>query len=297
MNLRVGFILCAMSLCGCGGDIKPDVPNQQVDVPVAPPAREKVVNLTQNPTDATEPARDTQRDPKDAQPNVAIVFRLECYQIKVPLGAISRNEDFWKRLNEQCVRQDTYDLLFKNGFRVGTAPFSEWDAVKNFIQQNPGSAQTMATVGAEMKNIPIEMKKNLLYENIFAFDQSNELVGQTFERCDNLFNISFQKAPRKYDEIRLSIAPTVRSTIKRIFATALNNEWEFEERLPTSYYLGLTVDIPVDSFVVLAPSSEAMKVTSLGKAFLVTDEPAEQSETVLVVLARPFRMEQTPTGQ
>ena len=155
----------------------------------------------------------------------------------------------------------------------------------------------MATIGAEMKNIPIEMKKNLLYENIFAFDQSNELIGRTFERCDNLFNISFQKAPRKFDQVRLSIAPTVRSTIKRIFATALNNEWEFEERRPTSYYLGLTVDVPVDSFVVLAPSTEAQKLTSLGRAFLVTDEPAEQMETALVVLARPFRVEQTPVGE
>ena len=286
MRLTVA-IFAGMLVAGCAKEEKPSAAFQDAPPPIEITAPERVVNLVQSPEVRNH-------NPKDAPPSVMIVFRLECYQISVPFGAISRNEDFWKRLNEQCVRQDTYDLLFKNGFRVGTAPFSEWDSVKAFIQQNPGTVQTMATIGAEMKNLQLEMKKNLLFENIFAFDQANELTGRTFERCDNLFSISYQKAPRKYGEVRLSISPTVRGSVKRIFATALNNEFEIEEHKPTSYYLGLTVDIPVDSFVVLSPSTEATKVTSLGNTFLITDNPAEQMETVLVVLARPFRMEQTP---
>lgn len=284
---RVLSIFMLLVVCGCTLDDSAPA-SSEPPAPVQVTSRsDPVVALAQNP-------ETKESSSKDAQPNVLIVFRLECYQITVPYGSISRNEEFWKRLNEQCVRQDTYDLLFKNGFRVGTAPFSEWDSIKEFIQQNPGTVQTMATIGAEMKNLELEMKKGLLYQNLFAFDPSNELIGRTYERCDNFFNISYQKAPRKYGEVRLSIAPTVRSTIKRIFATAINNEFEIEERKPTSYYLGLTVDIPIESFVVLAPSVESSKATSLGKAFLVTDNPAEQMETVLVVLARPFRTEETP---
>lgn len=289
---RFTFIFAVVLLAGCTtGNQKPsaaDAGSQDESAPVQ--QSDRIVNLTQSPTVR-------EYNPKDAQPNVMIVFRLECYQITLPYGAISRNEAFWKRLNEQCVRQDTYDLLFKNGFRVGTAPFSEWDGVKEFIQQNPGTVQTMATIGAEMKNLELEMKKGLLSQNIFAFDQGNELVGRTYERCDNLFSLSYQKAPRKYGEVRVAIAPTVRSTIKRIFATALNNEFEIEERKPTSYYLGLTVDIPVDSFVVLSPSAESSKATSLGNAFLVNDGAAEQSETILVVLARPFRTDDAASSR
>lgn len=288
MMRRFLFILTLLPFTGC---VQP--PAEQAASPVDPAAQQdqlqpgKIVNLSQDGNWADKP-----KSERDAPRNMLIVFRLECYQLKLPRGAVSQNEEFWKRMNEQCVNDAIYRQLFLNGMRVGTAPFSEWDYIKNIIQQNPGSARTMATVGAEMKNIELEMKKGIVSQNIFAFDQTSTLVGRTYERCNNLLSISYQKAPRKLGEVRLSVAPTVRSMVKRLMYTALNNELEVEYAKPTSYYLGLIVDIPVDHFLVLSPSSESQNITSLGKAFLVEDAPSEQFETVLVFLARPFRAEE-----
>src|SRR5687767_5663780 len=49
------------------------------------------------------------------------VAALDVYQLTVPLGAVSRSQEFWKRVNETSVDVATCDLLQKNGFRVGVA--------------------------------------------------------------------------------------------------------------------------------------------------------------------------------
>ena len=45
----------------------------------------------------------------------------------------------------------------------------------------------------------------------FHFDADNSAVGRTFDRCENLINLSFQKIPRKPGHVRLALAPVVRS--------------------------------------------------------------------------------------
>ena len=52
-------------------------------------------------------------------------------------GTISRNDAFWKRIDEHCVDVATVENLAKNGFRVGLAPLTEWEHLNSLIQQNP----------------------------------------------------------------------------------------------------------------------------------------------------------------
>jgi len=56
----------------------------------------------------------------------AAVQAMDVYEVTVPFGAVSRSQEFWKRVNETSVDVATYDLLQKNGFRVGVAPAAEW---------------------------------------------------------------------------------------------------------------------------------------------------------------------------
>src|SRR4051812_38171090 len=87
--------------------------------------------------------------PRDPRPKVPLVYRLEAYVISVPFGTVSRNETFWKRINEQCVDVATYDVLYKNGLRIGEAPYQEWEYIRGLIAQHPGTASKMATIGGD----------------------------------------------------------------------------------------------------------------------------------------------------
>jgi hypothetical protein len=233
--------------------------------------------------------------PRDPAPSVPIVFRLEVYVVNVPVGTISRNDAFWKRLDENCVDVATYALLGDNGLRVGQAHEEEWPALKRMIEDNPGSISHLETVGAEMKNIELPMRQGVEGQAVCYIDTDGKLRGDRYDRCDNLLNISFCRTPRKLGDIRLAIAPVIRLTRKRLEFTPLNNEQEIEFKADEAIYQNLTVDLPQNQFLVIAPSEDATRnLTLLGNRFFMKDGPAEPTEQVLVIAARPFRTDEMP---
>src|SRR5438552_8393636 len=122
--LRSIFICsCSMYIAGCGA--------RHQTINAAPElARGHVVALSLN----NSPTPDV---PKDALASVPVIFRLQAYQLNVPWGTISRNEAFWKRIDEHCLDVAAEDNLLRNGIRVGIAPLSEWEYLNSLIQKNP----------------------------------------------------------------------------------------------------------------------------------------------------------------
>lgn len=226
------------------------------------------------------------------------VVRLEIYRLKVPHGAISRSEEFWKHLDEQQVDVGTYDLLRKNGWRLGTAPSSEWPYFRDIIDAYPASSQPHALDAdpvAGGSTMELAMKEGIADQNIFYFDDASRLNGRSFGESDNLLNISLQQAPRRRGEARVTVCPTVRSLRKRFAVTQRGEEREFRRVYPEKLYdLNLQADIPDGDFLVIAPSPEVRWRTSLGAAFLIEDGPAERLEHVLLLVPRVAELEERP---
>jgi hypothetical protein len=126
------------------------------------------------------------------------------------------------------------------------------------------------------------------YQTIFQFDRQNQAVGRTFDRSDNYLNLSFQKVPRRPGDVRFALAPVVKSQRKRIEYSVLNDEMEIDLKSAQALYTNLIVDVPAEHFVIVAPSAEASWPSSLGHAFLVSDNAAEQTEQVLILVAQPL---------
>jgi len=59
--------------------------------------------------------------------------------------------------------------------------------------------------------------------------------------------------------------------------------------------LNLRVDVPVESFFVVAPSGEATWPTSVGNNFFVSDGAADRLETVLLMVPRIVKIQ--PPGE
>lgn len=231
--------------------------------------------------------------PKDPQPALDIVFRVEVYQLTLPRGAVSQSAEFWSRLNEQVIDPASYDVLQRNGLRVGEAPFSDWAYFKSIIDQHPGKAAQAVSVAREQKNMQLEMKKDIPTQNIFHFNARNTLTGRTYEKCDNLVSISFEPTPRRPGSMRLTLAPVVRSERKRLEYSVLNDERaEVQYIHPEMIYeCNLRLDVPMESFIVVAASPEAVWPVSVGHAFLLTEGQSELLEQVLIIVPRPFRTE------
>jgi hypothetical protein len=269
-------------LAGCAA--APKQPAQQSSLPAAAESKDGVITAAAMiDTDSSAP--------RDAQPAVPLVFQLVCYQITVPIGAVSRNEEFWKRIDEQCIDPGRYDLLRRNGMRIGEAPVSEFENIRRLLDQHPASGRSMGTIGADARNIELDMNKDVPFQTVCYYNDNNALSGRSFDKCQNIMNISYQRTPRTLGEMRLAITPMVRSLRKRLEFTAMNEEMEIKYVAPQKFYLNIIIDLPMDRFLVLAPSDSADLPTLIGHQFFVKDEPAEQMEQVLIFVAQPFRLD------
>lgn len=225
------------------------------------------------------------------------VVQLEIYRLIIPHGAISRSEEFWKHIDEHEVDVGTYDLLRKNGWRVGTAPSGEWPYFRDIIDAYPASSRPYGLAADQAgggSHMELMMKQGVPDQNLFYFDDANALYGRTYERGDNLLNISLQQAPRKAGEARVTVCPTIRSLRRRFEVNTRGDEREIRYVHPERLFdLNLQADIPIDHFLVIAPSPEVRWKTSLGAAFLIEDGPAERLEHVLLLVPRVGELEET----
>jgi hypothetical protein len=277
------YLLLASALAGLLFESSGCAPKKVTPAADAPPPAPK---MTLFPPDA-------QAHQMDAVPEVPYLIQLNVYRIMVPAGTISRSEEFWKHIDEHAVDIATYEQLYKNGVRVGVAAASEWDYLKDILEQNPAKTQPGAFSGREAKAIDLDMKLKVPYQDLFYFDTTGDLVGQSFERCDDLLRVSFQPAPRKPGTVRLGLCPVVRSLRERIVAVGDVNTRVLQFVHPEQLYeLNLSADIPLDSFLVVAPSPEAKWPTSLGNSFFVTDGPTTQTESIMIF--RPITYREKP---
>lgn len=232
--------------------------------------------------------------PADAPPAVRLVIHLEVYELIVPYGTVSRNDDFWKRINEQAVDVATFDRLWRNGVRVGQAPAAEWPYFKQIIDQQPARANKQLHIGMarQTRDIEIIARRDVLYQNLFIFDDANRMIGRSFERSMNLWSLSFEATPRQVGSVRVALCPVVRSLRQHLEFVGDREGRTIEYVSPQRLYdLNLVADIPLEQFLVIAPSPEAHHTTSIGYNFLSLDGEAERMERVLLFVPQPYMVD------
>ena len=245
--------------------------------PLSPRPSNHVMALSQDVNQVGE-------QPRDATPSVHEIFKVDAYQISVPIGSLGRNEALWKQVDEQCVDVATYDLLFKNGLRVGVAPMSAFSAVSEHLPPESAS-QKIVINGLVAKKIQLETRKDLVGQVIFYFDGNNKLVGRTYDRSTNFIDLSFQPTPRQPGSVRVDFSPEIRAYRARLEFTLLNEARDFQFVAPETFYdLNCRADIPMNHFLILAPSADADDISSVGHAFLTTDASPVRMEQVIVLV-------------
>jgi hypothetical protein len=130
-------------------------------------------------------------------------------------------------------------------------------------------------------------------QTIWYSDINGNGTGKTYDYgATNLFMLSFQPTPRHPGEVRLKLCPVIRENRKRLQINEINEETEISYVSKQSFFdLALSVDIPLEHFLIIAPSPESKWDSSLGDAFLERDGGAEKQEQVLIVIARPYRLD------
>lgn len=283
LPMRRAILLLAVTV-GCATPkpaTEPAAPAPAADAPAVVESPVPVVPSVAPP----EPPIAQVEGPRDAQKAVQQFFEISFLDLKVPQGSISQNEAFWKPFDETFLGLWQHDVLNKNGLRVGRATVAELSYLQKEV--DGADADEKKLIGTESKDFEMEVRTNIPRQTIFYADRNGEFEGRDYEASDDLFAITFHRAPRHQDRVCIAIAPMIRGH-KQKFAIA-NPETLQVRMVPpeTLYDLGVQVELALNECLVIAPSSAALENPSLvGRAFLMEDRPAERIEHVLVIIPR-----------
>ena len=225
-----------------------------------------------------------------------VVISLDIYHLTVPAGAVSRNDEFWKRVDEDRVDVATHDLLLKNGMRIGIGRDHDWPYFKGLLGKYPAARSSRGRTQAGKEGyIELPMRTGVPEQVIFGIDDQGADWGRRFEKCDDLLGISFIASTHNLGEAIVKVCPIVRG-LRRYFQTSIyNDETQIELTQPNHLYdLRLEARLPLSDFLVVAPTPDAPLADSLGSVFLTGDGSAEPLEHVLVIVPRAYRAEESP---
>ena len=225
-----------------------------------------------------------------------LVVILDIYHFTAPIGAISRNEDFWKHVDEDRLDIGVHDLLLKNGFRTGVAHDRDWTYFKGLLAKYPSIRQTpLRSEPGKQGFFEMAMRTDVPEQSIFGIDDQGVDWGRRFEECDDILTISYMAAPHTPEQTIVKLCPLVRSTRQSLSVSVLNNDsMKIERKHPEHLYdMRMEATIPLNDFLIVAPSREASTLsTSLGSTFLVTGGEIEPIEHVLMMVPRAFRLDE-----
>ncbi len=285
--LGVALSIVSLVISGCGGASQNTAQNAQGEADQQPTFIPYIPSQESAPPAVTDALPES---PQDAPADLKLVYSVELWEMLLPRNSISTDEAFWKRVNENAIDLSPYTIMLKNGVRVGSLPIQELSVLQKLVDDRKASMTRIAGLAGKFIEIPVA--SNVPGQTIFYFNRSNQLIGRSYDRCDNLFYFSFESTPRQQEQIRLVLTPAVRGLQKKLqFSLVpgrLEREIEFKAE-EVRYDASLNLDLPLSRVLVVAPSVEARDETSIGATFLLKDTPTEQLERLIVVIPRAFK--------
>jgi hypothetical protein len=229
-----------------------------------------------------------------------IYVLLDVYTMKMPLGGISKNDDFWNLIDQQHVDQANHELLLRNGIRYGIGDSHDWEKKLKPIFDQAGAISQKGSVDIRRAAVTeLPMRTGVEQQDLFFINEKGTLYGRTYQHCDNLFVFGFSPAPDNPWNTRLSMSAIVRDLRYEFVVTERNQTTEVERKRPDYLYdLKLSTLVPQDHFLVVAPSANEDLPCNLGSTFLTQPAGAQPMETVLLLVPRTGQLrEQLSAGK
>ena len=212
-------------------------------------------------------------------------IHMDVYLLDVPAGSISGDEAFWRTVDEDAVGVAADQQLLANGIRCGVAPRNQWPHFADIFAHDLSTARRTKVDAVATETIPLELDQAVDREDVFFFNADHQLEGRSYDRATNGLALTFGPTPRQPGWVRLTLCPVVKRERSRLTYTPTNGSYETPitdvDRL---YDAGLTVDVPPDGFLIVAPGPGADPDTTLGGRFLIRRAEATRREQVIVAV-------------
>jgi hypothetical protein len=243
---------------------------------------------------------DSQVTSAQAVPSTIERRTLQIYTIDLPAGELTDNPELWRQLDETALGVAEHDVLWANGLRVGTGPQSRLVEVARVLGIEDAPSVTLLSPDATPRVREFDRgsadNAGPGRQTLFWFDERKQPRGYAYLNSRNFLSISFSPTPgRRDDSVRIVTTPVVRSERGRKIVRRDNEEFVIRDvRDEAIFDLALSVDVPDDGFVLIAPSPEADRRTSIGHAFLLADTRGTRNETAFLIVPQTVTLERVP---
>jgi hypothetical protein len=222
-----------------------------------------------------------------------LAINAEMYQLQMPFGANSRDESFWKLVDEDVLDVPTSQNLIRNGFRVGRARIADWPEFLKVLTNESAiklkETKVMARPSYDDAHLP--MSDVLPEELLFIYDDHG-LTMRSFSDCQNILSLGFEWAPRKARTLRLTFCPMVMATQTRMDYSLADNPAPAKYLNRENYYdMHLTADIAPGEFLIIGTSTATSDPNRIASHFLTRDGPNRRYEQVILFVGDPGPME------
>jgi hypothetical protein len=207
--------------------------------------------------------------------------------IDLPLGAASEGEEVWARLREDTIDPERSRIMKANGLRAGVAKARNLVDLIGALEGLTGREILYGTIPAVSDNPrTVTLRMDEPPRTFFMITREGSIRGADYPGGEYMLAVACRLYKDDPSRVLLTAMPQIRSATPDTRIVRTGGRLTFQ---PYRQVLGLdeaavTLTMAVGDILVIGPSREARRPSSIGHAFLVGDREGIPFENVLLVI-------------
>ncbi|MHC4562234.1 MAG: hypothetical protein ACYS8X_05615 [Planctomycetota bacterium] len=224
---------------------------------------------------------------REDRPKGLQLVQVQVMFIELPVGSVGEAEEVWSAVDEGAVPLRRSMTLAANGMRVGVGKLTEWAALAATLEELAGRKFGQSTLyNAPSQPMTLSLKQRQPPATVFAEHADKTLSGMDMPSGDYLLALLCSFDTKDPTIMKLTGVPQVRSTKRHTKVAKVNGAPTLMHRpMLTSIDLMIfQATVPAGGFVLIGPSAQAARPSSVGAHFLSKSRSGVPLETVIVLI-------------
>jgi hypothetical protein len=234
---------------------------------------------------AAEPIRLADSTKKVDLKDKLVVIRCKVCVLELPINSASTSEELWNYLDQERVQCLSGASLPLNGMRVGIGRSGNWPEISGILNRLTGKQlKQISGIMVPNKGSPIVLKDNQPEQTIFLVNADQTLSGADYPPGKNLLTFLCTINQQDPGKIMLTAVPQISTAQRNMSFEQDNSIVEFRPEYLTFSPLTFRSVLSDNDIVVVGPSSQALRDSSLGHHFLIGQKDGVDVEILLVLI-------------
>lgn len=207
--------------------------------------------------------------------------------VDLPGGAASEAEDIWARVQAAPLAEDRINLLHANGLRIGVSEARHLLNLAGVLEALAGKELLYAVMpGVTDPPSTLTLRADLPPRTVFAVGRDGLARGTDYPGGDYALGIGCRLDVSDPSRVQLTIVPQIHSgeKMRELVRSAGHLTFRNRQEVTSFSEASVRVTLPVGDALVVGPSRQAGRTSSIGHCFLAGDRDGIPFETMILLI-------------